>query len=146
MITTAGVQLVWQQEDPVQAEHWEGSGGGEYVRGQGYLMKYCHYYFQLLYHQPICIIEYIQYIVIDQVRGQGSGRGGQGRSFAWLVGTWQSGSRSSGTFRILLLFIILGGPGSQVEDHLALLLLFIIFGDLAVRFKIIWLFVSYCYS
>ena len=46
IITTPGVQLVWQQEDPVQAEHWEGSGGGEHVRGQGYLMKYCHYYFQ----------------------------------------------------------------------------------------------------
>ena len=76
MITTAGVQLVWQQEDPVQAEHWEGAGGGEHVRGRGYLMNYSHYYFQLLFHQPICIIEYIQYIVIDQVRGQGSGRGG----------------------------------------------------------------------
>ena len=46
MITTPGVQLVWQQEDPVQAEHWEGSGGGEHVRGQGYLMKDNHYYFQ----------------------------------------------------------------------------------------------------
>ena len=49
IITTPGVQLVWQQEDPVQAEHWEGTGGGEHVRGQGYLMN-C--YFQLLYrHQ-----------------------------------------------------------------------------------------------
>ena len=46
MITTAGVQLVWQQEDPIQAEHWEGSGGGEHVCGQGYLMKDSHYYFQ----------------------------------------------------------------------------------------------------
>ena len=51
----------------------------------------------------------VQCIVIDQVRGQGSGGGGQGRSFAWLVGTWQSGSRSSGTVRVLLLFTIFGG-------------------------------------
>ena len=46
MITTAGVQLVWQQEDPVQAEHWEGAGGGEHVRGREYLMIDSHCYFQ----------------------------------------------------------------------------------------------------
>ena len=49
MITTAGLQLVWQQEDPVQAEHWEGAGGGEHVRGREYLMKDSHCYFQLFY-------------------------------------------------------------------------------------------------
>ena len=30
-----GVQLVRQQEDPLQAEHWQGPGGGQHVRRQG---------------------------------------------------------------------------------------------------------------
>ena len=92
MITTAGVQLVWQQEDPVQAEHWEGAGGGEHVCGQGYLMKDSHFYFQLLsrhqYHSILAFIRYAAKAAAEAARGGAS------------PGSW--------------------GPGSQVQDHLAL--------------------------
>ena len=90
MITTAGVQLVWQQEDPVQAEHWEGSGGGEHVRGREYLM--IDFYFQLLsrhqYHSILAFIRYAAKAAAEAARGGAS------------PGSW--------------------GPGSQVQDHLAL--------------------------
>ena len=33
--TILGEQLVWEQEDPVQEEHREGSGGSQHVRCEG---------------------------------------------------------------------------------------------------------------
>ena len=39
--TILGEQLVWEQEDPVQEEHREGSGGSQHVRCEGCTGRRC---------------------------------------------------------------------------------------------------------
>ena len=56
-----GEQLVRQQEDPLQEEHCEGSGGGQHVRRQGRGRRHQPRELPRAYDEPRVPVEHLQW-------------------------------------------------------------------------------------